>query len=142
MTQLTVLAGPPAFSSFRLQGLKAQLPGCDNLQAEFVHLILSERTLTDTEHRIAAELLRYGPGSSGPSGTAAVSSPGERRPPTVTAVPRAGSISPWSSKATDIFHTCDLGSVLRVERGRALVLWTGMRTSPMWTPRCRRFTTA
>ncbi|KAJ2160182.1 phosphoribosylformylglycinamidine synthase [Coemansia sp. RSA 552] len=33
-------------------------------------------------------------------------------------VPRGGTISPWSSKATDIFHLCGLRSVVRrVERG-------------------------
>jgi len=31
--------------------------------------------------------------------------------------PRKGTISPWSSKATDIFHNCGLDEVLRVERG-------------------------
>jgi phosphoribosylformylglycinamidine synthase len=31
--------------------------------------------------------------------------------------PRKGTISPWSSKATDIFHNCGLGCVKRVERG-------------------------
>ena len=31
--------------------------------------------------------------------------------------PRKGTISPWSSKATDIFHNCGLNSVVRVERG-------------------------
>ena len=31
--------------------------------------------------------------------------------------PRKGTISPWSSKATDIFHNCGLASVRRVERG-------------------------
>ena len=36
------------------------------------------------------------------------------------AVPREGTISPWSSKATDIFHICnmdDIARVARVERG-------------------------
>lgn len=32
-------------------------------------------------------------------------------------VPRKGTISPWSSKATDIFHNCGLNMVARVERG-------------------------
>ncbi|KAJ2261817.1 phosphoribosylformylglycinamidine synthase [Coemansia sp. RSA 376] len=33
-------------------------------------------------------------------------------------LPRSGTISPWSSKATDIFHLCGLSqAVLRVERG-------------------------
>ena len=35
--------------------------------------------------------------------------------------PRKGTISPWSSKATDIFHNCALSDVLRVERG---IHWT------------------
>ena len=34
-------------------------------------------------------------------------------------VPRPGTISPWSSKATDIAHNCGLENVLRVERGTA-----------------------
>ncbi|MGK0464049.1 MAG: phosphoribosylformylglycinamidine synthase [Lentimonas sp.] len=31
--------------------------------------------------------------------------------------PRKGTISPWSSKATDIFHNCGLKEITRVERG-------------------------
>jgi phosphoribosylformylglycinamidine synthase len=31
--------------------------------------------------------------------------------------PRKGTISPWSSKATDIFHNCGLAGISRVERG-------------------------
>ncbi|MFQ3287728.1 MAG: phosphoribosylformylglycinamidine synthase, partial [Porticoccaceae bacterium] len=37
-------------------------------------------------------------------------------------VPRPGTISPWSSKATDIVHNCGLKNVLRVERGIAYYL--------------------
>ena len=32
-------------------------------------------------------------------------------------VPRAGTISPWSSKATDIAHVCGLTAIRRIERG-------------------------
>ena len=32
-------------------------------------------------------------------------------------VPRLGTISPWSSKATDIMHHCGMHSVDRIERG-------------------------
>ena len=35
----------------------------------------------------------------------------------VLIVPRAGTISPWSSKATDIAHVCGLDAVRRIERG-------------------------
>ena len=34
-------------------------------------------------------------------------------------VPRAGTISPWSSKATDIAHNCSLKGINRIERGIA-----------------------
>jgi len=39
--------------------------------------------------------------------------------------PRMGTISPWSSKATDIFRNCGLSSVHRVERGTHLRILTG-----------------
>src|SRR5699024_7792449 len=32
-------------------------------------------------------------------------------------IPRIGTISPWSSKATDIIHNCGLMDVVRAERG-------------------------
>ena len=35
-------------------------------------------------------------------------------------VPRFGTVSPWSSKATDIAHVCGLGAVTRIERGVGL----------------------
>ena len=34
-------------------------------------------------------------------------------------MPRFGTVSPWSSKATDIAHVCGLGAVTRIERGVA-----------------------
>jgi phosphoribosylformylglycinamidine synthase len=37
--------------------------------------------------------------------------------PTLLVTPRPGTISPWSSKATDIAHVCGLGAVRRIERG-------------------------
>jgi hypothetical protein len=34
--------------------------------------------------------------------------------------PRIGTISPWSSKATDIAWNCDLDAIERIERGHCL----------------------
>ena len=34
-------------------------------------------------------------------------------------MPRAGTLSPWASKATDIAHNCGLSDVNRIERGIA-----------------------
>src|SRR5690606_16251631 len=43
--------------------------------------------------------------------------------PSVVVVPRAGTISPWSSKATDIAHNCGLrDKVVRIERGEQYFL--------------------
>jgi phosphoribosylformylglycinamidine synthase len=55
-------------------------------------------------------LLDYGPARS------PVGPPGHR----LVVVPRPGTLSPWSSKATDIAHVCGLTAVRRIERG---VLW-------------------
>ncbi|MEX2468416.1 MAG: phosphoribosylformylglycinamidine synthase [Pseudohongiellaceae bacterium] len=40
-------------------------------------------------------------------------------------VPRPGTISPWSSKATDILHNCGLQQVHRVERGTLFEIVSG-----------------
>src|SRR6185369_13485321 len=40
---------------------------------------------------------------------------------TLYVVPRLGTVSPWSSKATDIARVCDL-PVTRIERGQAYLL--------------------
>ena len=107
MAELLVLAGPPALSKFRLEKLGEGL-GAGGLYAEFVHLLKVEEPLSLAERERAEALLRYGPELDLPERQ------GELR---LTVVPRAGTISPWSSKATDIFHICDLERVLRVERG-------------------------
>ena len=39
-------------------------------------------------------------------------------------MPRPGTISPWSSKATDIAHVCGLDAIERIERGIAYELRT------------------
>ncbi|MCY4564260.1 MAG: phosphoribosylformylglycinamidine synthase, partial [Gammaproteobacteria bacterium] len=107
MAELLVLAGPPALSKFRLEKLGEGL-GAGGLYAEFVHLLKVEEPLGPAERERAEALLRYGPELDLPERE------GELR---LTVVPRAGTISPWSSKATDIFHICDLERVIRVERG-------------------------
>ncbi|MCK5480312.1 MAG: phosphoribosylformylglycinamidine synthase, partial [Gammaproteobacteria bacterium] len=53
------------------------------------------------------QLLTYGPDRS----------PGAVPAGSMVVIPRPGTISPWSSKATDIVHNCGLENVLRVERG-------------------------
>ena len=105
------LPGPPALSSFRLAKLLPELaavaPAVSGLSAHFEHFLDLERELHDKERAIVAELLRYGPGDE------LVAVEGQ----SMLVVPRIGTISPWSSKATDIAHICGIAAVRRVERG-------------------------
>jgi phosphoribosylformylglycinamidine synthase len=109
MTELLVLSGSRAVSEFRLEKLRDEL-GVDDLHAQFVHLLNLERTLTAAEHEQVSSLLEYGPRQD-------AWRPDEHSEPVATIVPRLGTISPWSSKATDIFHISGLECVNRVERG-------------------------
>ena len=108
------IPGAPALSSFRiaklLDLLRAREPAVAALDSRFVHFADVERPLTTHERTILERLLTYGPHmeeSSDESGDV------------VIVVPRAGTISPWSSKATDIARVCGLTVVRRVERGIA-----------------------
>jgi phosphoribosylformylglycinamidine synthase len=109
------IPGPPALSAFRIakllqrvQALQATVAG---LSARFVHFAELARPLTGQERDVLARLLSYGPAAP----AADENEEGER----VLIVPRAGTISAWSSKATDIVQVCGLESVRRVERGIA-----------------------
>src|SRR5215207_8204871 len=114
MTMLQ-LAGPPAATAFRLEKLRAELrtltPTVTDAAVNFEHFVHLERPLPDAEQRVLAALLDYG------GGPAAAQS-GRLR---LFVVPRLGTISPWSSKATDIAKLCAL-PVQRIERGRVIEL--------------------
>ncbi len=107
------IPGAPALSAFRiaklLERLAAVEPAVRGLTARFVHFADLERPLETSERGVLGQLLTYGP--TLPAGDSAAA--GER----VLIVPRAGTISPWSSKATDIVRVCGLTGVRRVERG-------------------------
>ena len=102
MTEVLVLDGGPALSSFRLEKLGS------GLYAQYVHLLDVGTPLSPVAVEQAEALLRYGPEQDLPSRV------GVYR---MTVVPRLGTISPWSSKATDIFRICGLENIKRVERG-------------------------
>ncbi|MEJ1961223.1 MAG: phosphoribosylformylglycinamidine synthase [Gammaproteobacteria bacterium] len=120
---MLMLPGAPALSPFRITKLlgllRAREPSITGLTSRFVHFTDTERALEPSESGILARLLTYGPRPGGvPEGTsegAAGSGAGEL----LIVVPRAGTISSWSSKATDIAQVCGLAAVLRIERGIA-----------------------
>lgn len=110
---MIILRGSPALSSFREQKLlsdfnQASLP-VKGVYAEYVHVVDLESELSPEEKTTLEKLLTYGPSREArePEGTLFV------------VAPRPGTISPWSSKATDIAHICGLSGVKRVERAIA-----------------------
>lgn len=113
---MLILRGAPALSKFRLQKLEQRLSSelghKVNIYAEFVHFAELEQSLSDDEHAVLDKVLRYGPHLTEhePKGTMFL------------VVPRPGTISPWSTKATDIAHNCSLHKVERLERGIAYYL--------------------
>eukprot|EP00667_Euglena_gracilis_P000583 EG_transcript_583 len=106
-------AGSPCLSPYRQRELLRRLQQCDGrvqaVYAEYVHFVDVDGALTAEEDEILTRLLRYGPkaASRAHSGGLAL------------VLPREGTISPWSSKATDIAHNCTLAKVRRLERGVA-----------------------
>ena len=105
------LRGCPALSDFRnhklLQQLREQLPELVRLSTGYLHIAELEERLTENEQGILEQLLTYGPDRPA----------GEVNGIPLIVIPRPGTISPWSSKATDIVHNCGLEKVSRVERG-------------------------
>lgn len=102
--------GEPAISPFRRQRLLAKLqqvdPSVGQLDTQYVYFVDTARTLTSAAKQQLAQLL---------TARADQSSPTSANYQLV--IPRLGTISPWSSKATEIVHNAGLTQVKRVERG-------------------------
>ena len=107
---MLILRGSTALSSFRLQKILDGLQGVGlpirALSAEFVHLVATSTDLTPAAHAVLEQLLTYGPRRTAPTVTGL----------TQIVAPRPGTISPWSSKATDIARICGLTQIARIER--------------------------
>ncbi len=110
---MEILRGSPALSPFRIGSLVNQsrqngLP-LVSLHAEFVHFVDLSAPLSKDEGEKLEHLLNYG------QQTAHKVNQGRL----LLVTPRPGTISPWSSKATDIAHNCGLTQIIRIERGIA-----------------------
>lgn len=107
---MMIIRGAEALSAFRREKLLAALASSGlelaQLSARFVHLVDLESELSvDAEQRLQ-QLLNYGEAFQG-----------DESGLSVLVTPRAGSQSPWSSKATDIAQNAGLSQVKRIERG-------------------------
>src|SRR5881396_1829434 len=111
MSLILKLRGSRAVSAFRLDKLNSRLATIHRsvrvTAAEHWHFVEVDRALDTRETDVLQRLLQYG--EPAPAGEGRM----------LLSVPRLGTISPWSSKATDIARRCGLEAVRRVERGIA-----------------------
>ncbi len=117
MPDLLTLRGRNALSDFRLkklsQPLKKNAPAISAIAAEYWHFVSLKAPLAAPDRGILERILSYGPAS------ADIAERGDM----LLVVPRIGTISPWSSKATDIARSCGLARVERIERGVAYYIF-------------------
>ncbi|MCU7906197.1 MAG: phosphoribosylformylglycinamidine synthase [Candidatus Thiodiazotropha sp. (ex Epidulcina cf. delphinae)] len=115
---MLILRGAPALSGFRLRKLSQRFSESLKLPvkivAEYLHFADIEQSLSERERDVLESVLRYGPAlpAMEPEGVL------------LLVVPRPGTFSPWSTKATDIARHCGLDKVQRLERGVAYYLST------------------
>src|SRR5882757_4285931 len=105
------LLGAPALSQFRLdellRSLQARDPRVSGLTSRYIHFADVPQTLDENELELLGKLLTYGPRAHLHAD----------RGCRLLVTPRVGTVSSWSSKATDIAHVCGLQSIRRLERG-------------------------
>ncbi|MBF0460231.1 MAG: phosphoribosylformylglycinamidine synthase [Magnetococcales bacterium] len=108
-----VLPSTETLSPFRVERLRDA--GVPLVMARYVHFVALTEPLAPTTRAILEALL------------SATTEHNQETPATASVqeslwiIPRLGSISPWSTKATEIAHRCGLTPVHRLERG----LWCG-----------------
>ncbi|MBV6448702.1 phosphoribosylformylglycinamidine synthase [Nitrosomonas sp.] len=105
--------GGHALSPFRLEKLRKEINALNlpvtAIETEYWHFCQVTRALHNEELNALCRLLNHDPVQEN------VQHPGEF----FLVLPRPGTISPWSSKATDIAQHCGLAAVERIERGIA-----------------------
>ncbi|PCR10649.1 phosphoribosylformylglycinamidine synthase [Klebsiella pneumoniae] len=123
---MEILRGSPALSAFRINKLLARFQAANlpvsAIYAEYIHFADLNAPLSADDRERLARLLQYGPSLSSHTPTGKL----------LLVTPRPGTISPWSSKATDIAHNCGLAQVVRLERGVAYYVEASTLTEAQW----------
>ena len=114
---MLILRGCASLSDFRLAKILSALQEISSeiisVRTEYVHFVQLEEKLSGPEHADLLQILDYG---------AACEPQPAAYEKLLVVVPRPGTISPWSSKASDIVHNCGLKKVSRIERGNCWYL--------------------
>lgn len=122
------LPGSSAFSDFRTARIASAI-GATEVRAVWMHYVNPKQELQDDQRNVLEQLLKYGTQLSTQDRLSqtlldAVKRGGDARDDTTRLYyvsPRAGTISPWSSKATSIAHVCGLeDQIKRIERGMVI----------------------
>ncbi len=110
--QLYTFLGSTVFSPFRLNKINQTLAANKSTQqvqgARYYYVLESDGDLRPGQIKQVEQLL------------SAQRVQDEVTEKEVLVLPRTGTISPWSTKSTDIFHHCGLEQIQRVEAGRLL----------------------
>lgn len=105
------LPGGLALSDFRktklLSSLQAVVPAVIDIKASYLHFVDTDKALDSDSQSVLDSLLHTESSPEAINSAANV----------FLVIPRPGTISPWSSKASDIAHNCGLTDVKRIERG-------------------------
>ena len=109
---MLILHGCNALSDFRvnklLPALQSCIPEITSIQTHFIHFADTNAELDEKEQAQLDALLDYGSPTDSTDNNSAK----------LIVIPRPGTISPWSSKATDIIHNSGLEKIRRIERGK------------------------
>ena len=110
---MLIIPGASALSAFKLEKLKHAVqqvvPTVLDVSVRYVHLATTVAELSASEIKILEQLLNYGESQTESLQTS-------ENTLSLWVAPRPGTISPWSSKATNIAHNCGLQKLLRIER--------------------------
>ena len=128
------IPGTSALSDFRINKLLTELEALKlnitAISACFIHFVDIEGNLDNLQADTLSQLLTYG--SSQPLKERDDElQPNSMIIETLLVFPRSGTISPWSSKATEIAIRCGLSAVKRIERG---ILYSLVATQPISAP--------
>ncbi|WP_182406245.1 phosphoribosylformylglycinamidine synthase [Psychrobacter sp. GP33] len=126
---MMTIAGQPFLTDFQTQQLISQFQqkttlNVSNISTQQVYVL--SRELEGDEHKKALDLFAVDPSIT-------LAAP-ESNQLQVIVGPRFGTISPWASKATDIFNNCEI-SIKRVERVIVYTLTLGDNTADKHLPK-------
>jgi phosphoribosylformylglycinamidine synthase len=133
---MLTIPGSAAVSQFRLDNLLNKLKSVDadivSVTANYLHFVQCDEQVNDDQIRILRQLLNYGDTSYSSLGA-------QQQDEQVSVLfktslwvtPRLGTISPWSSKASEIAERCGLDNIKRVERG---IVYTFVSSSQITDP--------